>query len=359
MILLFNKIIGLLIIIIVILVGMFIYVYYSMESDQSTTWEFHESVHDAGWNPDALEQARRYYDSINSTSAMAIYEGKVLFSWGDVTKSTNAHSVRKSFLSALIGIEKEKGGFPPLDKSLEDLSIDDNPPLNPLEKQAELQHLLTSTSGVYLPAGEESWGMRRARPNRSSHLPGHFYYYNNWDFNVLGTIYNQATESDLFEDFQRNIAEPIGMEDFQLSHTHYKYENRRSTHPSYLFRMSARDFARFGQLYLQEGKWEGEQIVPKKWIKESTSDHAEVPSNSLFDYGYLWWVATESPFSDLDMYSAVGRYGQSIDIIPELDLVFVNRVDSNRLTFGITRSSVNELQRMQLLQLILDAKRTE
>jgi len=333
-------------------------VYYSIESDTSTTWEFHESVEEAGWNPDALEQAKRYYDSINSTAAIVIYQGKVLFSWGDVTKSTNVHSIRKSFLSSLIGIEKEKGTFQ-LDQTLGELSIDDSPPLNSLEKNAQISHLLTSTSGIYLPAGEESWGMRRARPNRGAHLPGSYYYYNNWDFNVLGTIYNQETESDLFEDFKSNIAEPIGMEDFQLGHTHYKYENRRSRHPSYLFRMSARDLARFGQLYLQEGEWDGEQIIPKQWIKESTTDHASVPTNHLFDYGYLWWVAMESPFSDLDMYSAVGRYGQSIDIIPELDLVFVNRVDSNRLTFNITRSSVNELQRLQLLQLILDSKRAD
>jgi CubicO group peptidase (beta-lactamase class C family) len=201
--------------------------------------------------------------------------------------------------------------------------------------------------------------MKRAKPNRGAHLPGKYYYYNNWDFNALGTIYNQETERDLFEDFKTKIADPIGMEDFQLSHTHYKYETRRSRHPSYLFRMSARDFARFGQLYLEKGKWEGEQIVPKQWVEESTTEHASVPSNNLFDYGYLWWVATESPFSDLKMYSAVGRYGQSIDVIPELDLVFVNRVDSNRLTFAITRNSVNELQRLQLLQLILDAKRSD
>ncbi|PYZ95161.1 serine hydrolase [Salipaludibacillus keqinensis] len=354
----FNKIIALLIIIIIILVGLFIYVYYSIESDQTTTWEFHDSVEEAGWNPEALEQARRYYDSINSTAAMVIHEGKVLFAWGDVTKSTNAHSVRKSFLSALIGIEHYKGNLS-LEQTLGQLEIDDEPPLNPLEKQAQVNHLLTATSGVYLPAGEESWGMRRARPNRGAYSPGEYYYYNNWDFNVLGTIYNEQTERDVFEDFKTKIADPIGMEDFELSHTNYKYENRRSKHPSYLFRMSARDFARFGQLYLQKGQWEGEQLIPEQWIEESTSPHQEVTSNGIFDYGYLWWVATESPFSDLKMYSAVGRYGQSIDIIPELDLVFVNRVDSNRLTFGITRSSVNDLQRLQLLQLILDAKRSE
>lgn len=354
----FNQLIAALIFIIISLVGLFMYIYVSSEEAEESTWEQHESLDEAGFNPEAMEQARTYYDSINSTAAMVISEGKVLFSWGDVTKNTNAHSIRKSFLSALYGMEIESGTFRMFD-TLEAFEIDDQTPLTSIEKQASLSHLMTSSSGVYLPAGEESWGMRMARPSRGSYLPGEFYYYNNWDFNVLGTIYNETTEADLFEHFQERIAEPLGMEDFTLANTNYKYENRRSRHPSYLFSMSARDMARFGQLYLQNGEWDGNQIVPPEWIERSTSAHKEVPSNTIFDYGYLWWVATAPPFDELEMYSAVGRYGQSIDIIPELDLVFVHRVDSNRLGFQFTRNSVNDLQRLQLLQLIIDAKQRE
>lgn len=355
---LFNRLIGVLIIIIISLVGLFMYVYLSREAAEETTWETHTSIEEAGFNPEALEQARTYYDSLNSTAAIVISEGKVLFSWGDVTKNTNAHSIRKSLLSALYGIEMERGSFHLFD-SLEDYEIDDQTPLTPIEKQATLSNLMTSSSGVYLPAGEESWGMRLARPNRGSHLPGEFFYYNNWDFNVLGSVYNEQTEADLFEHFKERLADPLGMEDFELADTNYKFEDRRSRHPSYLFRISARDLARFGQLYLQNGSWEGEQLVPKQWVERSTEAQREVPGNTLFDYGYLWWVATEAPYGDLKMYSAVGRYGQSIDVIPELDLVFVHRVDSNRLSFQFARSSVNDLQRLQLLQLIIDAKRRE
>ncbi|MFC4735759.1 serine hydrolase domain-containing protein [Bacillus daqingensis] len=353
----FNQIIAALTIIIAVLVGLFMYVYYSIEEGAESTWEYHDSVEEAGFSREALDQARIYYDSINSTSLMVISEGKVLLSWGDVTKNTNAHSVRKSFLSALFGIEIDRGNAA-LTDTLEQLEIDDQPPLTTIERQAQLSHLMSSSSGVYLPAGEESWGMRFARPSRGSHLPGEFYYYNNWDFNVLGTIYNAIPERDVFADFNDRIAEPLGMEDFDLANTNYKYENRRSRHPSYLFQLSARDMARFGQLYLQKGEWNGEQIVPQWWIEESTSVQKEVPSNTVFDYGYLWWTASVPPYSDYNMYSAVGRYGQSIDIIPELDLVFVHRVDSNRLAFQLTRSTVNDLQRLQLLQLVLDARRS-
>nr|WP_246596196.1 serine hydrolase [Bacillus alkalicola] len=318
-----------------------------------TTWEVHETPEEAGWSSEKLRQARRYYDSLHSTAAMAVYNGKVLFAWGDVTKNTNAHSIRKSFLNSLYGIHVEEDHIQ-LEDTLEKLGIYDFPDLTYEEKQAKVKHLLSSQSGVFHKAGEESWTMRRNRPLPGTHPPGSYFYYNNWDFNVLGTVFNQETEKDLFEEFKKQIANPIGMEDFSLDHTQYKYEVRRSIHPSYLFQVSARDMARFGQLFLQNGEWDGEQIIPESWIEESLKVHADVPGNNVYDYGYLWWVATSGPFSDLGMYSAVGRYGQSIDIIPELNLVFVHRVDSTSSTLGLRRS-VAQAQRLRLLEMVIDA----
>ncbi|MDG5789578.1 serine hydrolase [Evansella sp. AB-P1] len=324
--------------------------------DSTTTWEAYDSPEDAGWSIDKLDEAKEYYDSLNSTAAIAIYDGKVLFSWGNVSKNSNAHSVRKSFLSSLYGIQEGHGNID-IDHTLHELNIDDQPRLSITEKNATIRDLLTSSSGVFHRAGEESWGMMRNRPTRGSHEPGAFFYYNNWDFNVLGTIYNNKTNNDLFLQFKEQIADPIGMEDFDLSNTEYRTEVRRSIHPSYLFQVSARDMARFGQLYLQEGNWDGEQIIPKDWIESSTTPQVNVLSNDVFDYGYMWWVATSGPFKDLGLYSAVGRYGQSIDIIPELNLVFVHRVDSNRRLFQLFPRGVNQEQRLRLLNMIIEAKK--
>ncbi|MFD1638047.1 serine hydrolase domain-containing protein [Evansella tamaricis] len=322
-----------------------------------TTWEVYESPEEAGWSSQRLREAKRYYDSLHSTAAMAIHDGKVLFAWGDVTQNTNAHSIRKSFLNSLYGIHVEKGNID-LNDTLGDVGIYDFPDLTEQEKQAKISDLLSSQSGVFHKAGEESLTMRRNRPNRGSHEPGTFFYYNNWDFNVLGTIFNGETELDLFEEFEEKIADQIGMEDFSLDNTEYKQEVRRSIHPSYLFQVSARDMARFGQLYLQNGKWDGEQIVPEEWIQMSLRDHGNVPRNTVYDYGYLWWSATSGKWSDLGLYSAMGRYGQAIDIIPELDLVFVHRVNSNNATFGFRRS-VSQSQRLRLLEMIVEAKESD
>ena len=113
-----------------------------------------------------------------------------------------------------------------------------------------MRDLLESRSGVYHEAAAESEEMSASRPARGSHPPGAFSYYNNWDFNTLGTIFEKLTGVKIFEAFTTEIADPIGMEDFSLEDCGYAYEEAKSRHPACNFRMSARDMARFGLLYL-------------------------------------------------------------------------------------------------------------
>ena len=322
-----------------------------------SSWPKYETPEDAGWSSENLEKAKSYYDSIGSTATLVIYNGKVLISWGDTAKKSNIHSIRKSLLSSLYGIHIEEGNID-LQSTLKDLAIHDTTNLTEIEKEAKIEDLLTSRSGVYLRAGEESLAMRWNRPQREIHLPGTYFHYNNWDFNVLGTIFKEKTNSDLFTEFDERIAQRIGMEDFTKEDTTYRFELRRSIHPSYLFRMSARDLARFGQLYLEKGEWEGEQIIPRQWIEQSTIVHTPTPTSNEYGYGYMWWVADSGYFKEIGLYSAIGRYGQSIDIIPEKNLVFVHRVDSDKFLNRVF-NHVNNRQRLHLLKLILDAKISE
>ncbi|SFI01854.1 CubicO group peptidase, beta-lactamase class C family [Tindallia magadiensis] len=322
-----------------------------------STWTQYETPEEAGWSSDKLKKAREYYDELGSTSALLVHDGKIVIAWGDITKNTRAHSIRKSFLNALYGIYIEKDSIN-LDDTLEDLQIVDIKELTSSEKQATISDLLTSRSGVYLKAGEESFTMSLTRPPRSSYPPGTHFYYNNWDFNVLGTILNQQSQSDLFYEFHQKIAIPLGMEDFSLENTWYQFESNKSLHPSYLFRISARDMARFGQLYLQKGKWEDVQMISSEWIETSTKVHAVPEGFTLYGYGYLWWVAQQGEWEELGLYSAIGRYGQSIDIIPEKNILFVHRMDSDMALFPFLNQVTNH-QRLYLLNLILDAKTEE
>jgi CubicO group peptidase (beta-lactamase class C family) len=291
------------------------------------------SPEEAGYSSEKLEDARQYAEESGYAAVMALYDGKAFFSWGNIAKNYWCHSIRKPFLSALYGIHVARGNLN-LDATLEDLHIDDIPPgLTDTEKQAKLEHLLMSRSGVYHEAAAEPQDMIDTRPERGSHPPDTFFYYNNWDFNTLGTIFEQETGEEIFNAFRKEIADVVGMEDFNVNSCHYQYEWDKSMHPAYLFRMSARDMARFGVLYQRYGNWKGLQIIPEQWIDESTIAYSIADDTSGIGYGYMWAIIPED--SEIGQmigypgYYHTGTGGHALVIIPELKLTIVERVDTD------------------------------
>jgi len=287
----------------------------------------------AGYSSEKLEDARQFAEESEIAAVMALYDGKVFFSWGNVTKNYWCHSIRKPFLSALYGIQAVQGNID-LDATLEDLHIDDIPPgLTNAEKQAKVEHLLMSRSGVYHEAAYEAQIMIDTRPPRGSHPPDTYFYYNNWDFNALGTIFEQETGEGIFNAFKKDIADVVGMEDFNVNNCHYQYEWDKSMHPAYRFRMSARDMARLGVLYQRNGSWKGLQIIPEQWIDESTIAYSMIDDTSGIGYGYMWAIIPED--SEIGQmigypgYYHTGAGGHALVIIPELKLVIVERYDTD------------------------------
>jgi CubicO group peptidase (beta-lactamase class C family) len=178
--------------------------------------------------------------------------GETILSHGDVSLPLRIASIRKSLLSALFGMADP--GKVRLDATLSELGVDDYQPLAPAERSATIRHLLTARSGIYLPTAAETAAMRAARPDRGSHAPGTFWYYNNWDFNALGEIYQRLTGEDLFVAIEHRLARPLGWQDFDpLRDTEWVYDPASPRFPAYNIHMSARDMARFGQLYLSRG----------------------------------------------------------------------------------------------------------
>lgn len=286
-----------------------------------------------GYSSTQLENAKQFAEQSGYAAVMALYDGKVFFSWGNISYNYKCHSIRKPFLSALIGIHQQQGNIN-LDRALWQLGIDDIPPsLTTEEKQAIIRQLLQSRSGVYHKAAAETEEMKNSRPPRGSHPPGTFFYYNNWDFNALGTIFEQETVTKIFEEFKRRIADPIGMEDFSVSNCYYQYEDSLSMHPAYSFRMSARDMARFGVLFQKNGNWKGNQIVPTDWITESTTTYSILDSTAGVGYGYMWnTIPDGSGFAQLIGASGFYHTGVGVHIViilPELKLVLVERYDTD------------------------------
>jgi CubicO group peptidase (beta-lactamase class C family) len=299
------------------------------DSFPGAEWD-HAAPAELGWSETGLAQARAFSDQIRSSAVIIVHHGKVVAEWGDTAKRTELASIRKSLLSALIGIAVSEHLIH-LDSTLGKLGIDDNPPtLTEVEKGATVRELLEARSGIYHRTLYETPAMAKARPPRYSHAPGTFWYYNNWDFNALGTIYERATGAGIFDAFDYKIARPTGMQDYRPQDGSY-FRGDASIHPAYPIRMSARDLARFALLYLHRGNWAGRQIVPQEWVQESTQAY----SRSMFGqgYGYLWWIGfidgTIAPTVTLPegSFLAEGAGGQYALVIPALDLVVVHRVD--------------------------------
>jgi len=277
----------------------------------------------AGWSLERLDAARTYARTLNPTGIMIVQDGRAVAEWGDVRRKVNVASVRKSLLSALFGIAVAERRID-LGSTLAEMGIDDKPPaLTAGEKQATVRDLLMARSGVYHPSAYETGDMKRKRPARGSHAPGSHapgshWFYNNWDFNALGTIYREQTGEDIFESFARRIARPIGMEDFSAKDGSYVLEGS-SVHPAYPFLLSARDAARFGQLFLDGGAWQGREVVPAAWVRESTTAYSHTRRGSL-GYGYLWWVLNPETFGT-GAILASGYGGQMIAVVPARRLV--------------------------------------
>lgn len=297
-----------------------------------------------GWSVERLKSAQDYAATLQPTAVMVVQDGKVIASWGDVSREVNVASVRKSLLSALYGIAVAEGRIH-LGSTLADLRISDkSPSLTAGEKQATVRDLLMARSGIYHPAAYETGDMRRDRPQRGSHAPGTFWWYNNWDFNALGTIYRQQTAEDIFRSFAQRIAAPIGMEDFSARDGRYIAE-RQSEHPAYPFSLSARDAARFGQLFLDGGRWNGRQIIPASWVRESTTAYSATDRGSM-GYGYLWWTLNPQVFGP-GAALASGYGGQAIAFVPSKRLVVVQIVDPAQNAKGVRTSHfVNLLQKI-------------
>ena len=271
-----------------------------------------------GWSSEKLALAMLYAEEVGSSAVIVLHQGKLVLEWGDTTLRINSHSVRKSLLSAIYGVGVKKDLLD-LSLTLDQLGIDDRPPtLSLKEKMATVEHLLKARSGVYHTASAETVKMKANRPRRGTFGPNEHWYYNNWDFNALGTIFERQTNIPIDKAFKEWIAAPIGMQDFRKEDVHYKWTSV-SLHPYYSFWISARDLARFGQLYLQKGKWQGQQVISEEWISASTHPHSVIQDGG---YGYMWWIRPDGS------YYAAGYHGQYVLILPKEEMVIVNRVFS-------------------------------
>ncbi|MFZ2099649.1 MAG: serine hydrolase [Oricola sp.] len=294
-----------------------------------------------GWSEERLLALNGTLTVSGSTALAVIHGGAPVWAWGDVARKSSVASVRKSLISLMFGIAVERGQIDPA-ATLEDLGIDDIGRLTPAEGSATIRDLLMARSGVYHPSVYDT---AKDRPERGAHAPGAHWFYNNWDFNALGTIFSAATGETVPEAFGLMLAEPLGMQDYAPGDIRFLH-GPESVHPVYKMRFSARDLARIGLLVLNDGRWRDRQIVPKDWLDDSFSPHSRIDDGRY--YGLLWAVtdahAPGDPLAiDVPIVYAAGFGGQYVVVARDRDLVVVHRAAN--VDAGIGHARMGEILR--------------
>lgn len=314
----------------------------SSPHNPSGSWES-VSPESEGYSSARLEVLRAWLKTEQTSSMMVVANGKVIFSFGDVSHVSKIASVRKSILSMLMG-KYVLSGVIDMNKTVKQLGLDDKIPFTLKEERATLEQLMAGRSGIYRDIPTDD--LTSQQPGRGSVYPGTYFSYNNWEFDAAGAAFEKLTGKNIYDALQSDLAIPLGMEDFHRELQH-KNPEPTSNFPEYAMWLSTRDMARLGLLMLNQGQWNGREILNADWIRYSTDpitpwDEMEPPELRLrgsperWGFGIGWWVWDAKPFPGnifletapfSGAYEARGTGGQYITVIPFRGLVLVHKTD--------------------------------
>ncbi|MEE2566568.1 serine hydrolase domain-containing protein [Hyphobacterium marinum] len=288
-----------------------------------------------GWSDADLAALDVRADEIGTAAMMILQGGEVVYSRGEIERPFLLHSLRKSVMSAMIGVLVDAGALS-LDTTLVQLDIDDFGGLTDTERTATVRDIISARSGVYIASAAETQAMADARPERGQYAPGEHWYYNNWDFNVAGHIFERVSHRTYNGAFQRMFAEPLCMQDWNAFDA-YRFYTPGTAFAAYHIRISARDLALFGQLMLQDGQWNGAELLSADWVADSTATHSQTGWDGAWagGYGYMWWKPADDASAEAaglapDMYTGAGAGGHYLTVIPSRDMVIVHRMDTDQ-----------------------------
>ena len=262
-------------------------------------------------------------------SLLVVKNGYLVFekyySWGSPEKIAVVHSVTKSVTSALIGIALAKGYLNSVDQKIieffPEYFADE---IDPRKNEIRIKHLLTMSTGF----SWNDWGPVMREWYTSSNWarftiqlplensPGDVFNYNSSTSHLLSIILSKSTKISTLDFAKKSLFEPLGIQS-----AYWHQDPQGYCIGGFGLGLSARDLAKIGFLYLNNGYWNGQSIVPEYWVKESTDQQIQAVSHPIygaFGYGYQWWVKNVDGCSS---FRAWGRRGQFIVIVPKLDLV--------------------------------------
>ena len=243
-------------------------------------------------------------------------------------------SITKSVSSSLIGIAIDKEFL----QGVEDSVLFFFPQYNitdPIKQKLLLKHILTLTTGFdwdektypytdrrnseYQMFQTDDW-MEFVLQRPLSHNPGEIYNYNTGSVHLLSSVFKESTGLFASEFAEQYLFEPLGITDYFWNTDNQGFPCTGATHGGLM--MTIRDVAKYGFLYLNDGKWNNIQVIPEYWIEESVIPRIDIDQTEKL--GYLWRLGHyDIDENKVNYYLSVGSGGQTLIIVPDLDLMIV------------------------------------
>lgn len=246
----------------------------------------------------------------------------------DANTLHNIKSCSKSVASLAIGIAIDRGLIGSINEPIFSFFPELSDLRSPEKDRIQLVHALTMSMGLKWVEATPSTGddndevrMHMARDPCRYVLglpvtapPAQEFFYNTGALTLISAIMRKATGRPLDEFARETLFEPLGITRVEWSRV------KGDTDAGGGLRLRPRDMAKIGELVRAGGRWKDQQIVSRAWIESSTAEKIKGTDNQ--SYGYLWWLG-RSRFNGRVVHwiGALGRGGQSIRIVPELDLV--------------------------------------
>jgi len=301
----------------------------STAATQSYVWpgdDWEVSTPEAeGMDAGRLEEVATYCQAHGCRAVVVVRHGRIAWEryWGDWNKDStdNSWSMAKSVTSALVGIAIGEGKIESVDQSAADFIQEWR---GTDREEITLRNLLSMTSGLLwnedyfeksdvttMIFSDDQPGYAIGRPR--FHDPGDDWYYSSGDTQIFSAIIKAATGVDAYQYAEEKLLGPIG-----VTGAWWDTDKVGNVMTFCCVHTTARNFARFGYLYLRDGRWGDRQIVPEEWVRESLQ-----PSQwENIQYGYYWWLL-DFPDVPNDIFEALGFLTKRIYVIPSLDIVAV------------------------------------
>lgn len=301
---------------------------------------------DVGMNAEKLQAVGEWLKKSGAKTGLVVRHGKIVGEWyfegADRNTKLLVYSTSKSFASTAAGLAIADGKLS-LDTQVGELL----PGVKPEGKKAvTVRHLISMDTGIHnnaqLPTMEKrfSYALFEAPMD---HEPGKKWDYNNTGLAVLGPVLQTATGKQVDEILNDKVFTKIG-----IGESDWTWDKNEGTSLPYSgLHITARGLARFGLLFLREGKWRDEQIVAAAWVKEATGPSQEMNP----EYGYLWWnnsTGKKFPGSPKDAYAALGRFQNNMYVVPSLDLIVIRQI-------GEDSQPARKIDSSELLKLACEA----